>query len=131
MDVELPLISVTDDAREAYTKMAQAGKSGSVLKEGDEFFLLTAGAVFLAIKHGKSLKGLAKPLSRASVKIWGETSITVPEFLRESSTGAIIRVRDLEAPLLESGPAACYCPNGHPGRAPGKCDLCDEEFDCE
>jgi hypothetical protein len=101
-EVKLPIISGDASPREAFDTMKTAGRSGIVVRLGKDHVLVFAGRVADAVHRG--LPCMTEVVERRplpGVRYLPGTAVR--------AGGAVFNVMDFELPLLEVGPALCFC----------------------
>ena len=117
MKVELPLLKEGSDATTAFESMKTRQRSAVVLKVGDGYQLIKAGAVFRAMKKSLDLTTVGQTIPIKDIEI--------------SLDKATVKVSDLVGVLFEHGPAACFCPNCDEAKfGPGQCPVCGTTVEC-
>lgn len=119
LDFDLPIVLDSTSAEDAYRTIRRANRSAAVLQSHGTDYVVMAKHAFIAWRfperHPEMQKIKMNPDELQVVHRHGAT--------------AIVRVlKEGKAQPYFIAPPACYCPNGHPGFAEGKCMLCKEEL---
>ncbi len=119
LDFDLPLILDSISPEDAYRTIRRANRSAAILQAKGSDYLVMAKHAFIAWRFPERHAEMQKtPLDPDQLQVVNRHGAT-----------AIVRVlQEAKAQPFFISPPACYCPNGHPGFAEGKCMLCREEL---
>ena len=128
MHVELPVVTGEDSPRRAFEAMKVAGRSGVIIRMGAVHAMAQASVVAAAahqnVNQLKQAAGLIlvpedEPCLVEPPRQAGHFLLH-PRMVIPGLRRATISVGNHWKPLLESGPALCFCDaNGHPGSPEG------------